>query len=712
MPPRSRKRYAQPEPHGDRERERQHEQEHMYERYQHDRPQQYMHRGPPSNEQHPQHLEKQNDGQSYNNDNYYEYDYMYRNNPQQQQQQPKQHQPPSPPPQQQQQQQQMYGSDCETPEHVRRYGHEGMVRNERMEQQMIRKRNRQQQQQQSEDEEEEDEEEDDEEDDDDDDDRRGDSDCRMERNDPNRNQRLEEEDEDEDDRDDRDRREDQDEDDDDDQGRDVDEDDDDEEDRGGNQRAQPQAEDDDENLAQMGRRRHQLMVRQQQVEQQQRYHEQMVQQQAQQRMQEENMYEEYRKKVEEAALKKTGWLLLASTSRNMTNVLKQVGVTGLKVRQMFSLEHPINPNVLSLILLYKWTPDHGDRMKWNSERMFNPDAQPGGEDSNALVSFMEDDSSRVRRHDVLFCRQTMDNASATQALTLALLNIAERGSFQSSTSKPANCQPAKSSMMPTATTSDSNDDHLKFDVGEKIKLLKAFVRPMDPILRAAAINSSQYIREAHNNAAREQVQTFPNLLDEDNKIRTSMLADELWMYSVFVPARGKSMLYEMEGMSDGAKVLAHCSPSDPCEWITSAYDNISDRVSLFRQHSIPFLLFNLGPSSSSEDAPHLPRKNSKHNLSSSSSARGNDSNSSDMRRKRHRSTGRDTDDDGDNDEYEYDDEHPSSIVEEEQERVCALHNYEPFFVEMLKLMASRGDINQIIRSQEDPPPPRSSRMME
>ena len=137
--------------------------------------------------------------------------------------------------------------------------------------------------------------------------------------------------------------------------------------------------------------------------------------------------------------------------------------------------------------------------------MFNPDAQPGGEDSNALVSFMEDDSSRVRRHDVLFCRQTMDNASATQALTLALLNIGERGSFQSGTSKPTNNASSKPSLLPTATTpttSDSNDEHAKFDVGEKIKLLKAFIRPMDTILRAAAINSSQYMIEAHRNAAR------------------------------------------------------------------------------------------------------------------------------------------------------------------------------------------------------------------
>lgn len=389
--------------------------------------------------------------------------------------------------------------------------------------------------------------------------------------------------------------------------------------------------------------------------------------------------EDARQSAEAATLKKTGWLLLTSSARNLSNVLKHIGVTGLNVSQLYNLRLPTGTRPLAFILLYKWAPDRGDRIDWNPERMRNPDAQPGGEDHNALISFMEDDSLHIRRHDVLFCGQTMDNAAATQALMLALLNIPERG-IPSST--------GSSFAKPTSLSE-------RFDVGDKIRLLKAFMRPMDPTLRAAAVCSSAAVREAHNNAAHEQLNGHPHLLDEDGKVRTSMLADELWMYSVYVPARGGSMCYEMEGMSDGARVLAHCSPSDPSEWISIVFEHIDERISVFRQHNSQFLLFTLAPN-------HAKTAKNEH---SSVTRKGKYSRADGNSTLRRSGSGRKDryDDDIEADEREQDssDSEDSQAIEEEVERVTATHNYETFFVEMLKLMASRGDINELIRGQED-----------
>lgn len=381
---------------------------------------------------------------------------------------------------------------------------------------------------------------------------------------------------------------------------------------------------------------------------------------------------------EAAVLKKTGWLLLTTTARNLSNVLKHAGVTGLRVMQLYNLHLSCSIRPLAFMLLYKWVPDRGDRVTWNPERMHNPDAQPGGEDHDVLVSFMEDDSSRVRRHDVLFCGQTMDNAAATQALILALLNVQERG-----------------------VTSVSNSHHSiqpstdRYDVGNNIRLLKAFIRPMDPVLRAAAVCSSAAVRDAHNNAAREQLNGHPHLLDEDGKVRTAMLADELWMYSVYVPARGGSMLYQMEGMSDGAQVLGHCSPSNPNEWISIALEYINERISVFQQHNSQFLVFALVTNSAKQSEDEYPRVSRKGKSGRSDS--GGITLQKDFSDRRHR-----YDDDGDVEIAENDsDFEDSETNQEEQERISATHNYEPFFVEMLKLMASRGDINALIRSHED-----------
>lgn len=348
-----------------------------------------------------------------------------------------------------------------------------------------------------------------------------------------------------------------------------------------------------------------------------------------------------RQSAEEATMRKTGWLLLRTTGFNLSAVIEKAGVSGLHVVQMYNRHVPPRVRPRAFLLLYKWSPDRGERFPWNPQYARNPDTRGYRYDRPDFNTTVQDDSSQVLGQDVIFCEQTMDNASATQALILALLNIPERGKIGSHNDSDEGDE------------SHTNRSHPRnYDIGGKLRVLKEFLKPLDPTLRAAAVSSSDVIRQAHNAAAREQ-RFSPDLLDEDGKVRTALLAEEFWMYSVYVPTRGNTAVYEMEGMADGARLLATCSEN---EWVDVVFDAVAERIGIFRQHNIPFLFFVLseGQWQPIHEATGEPRGVAER----------------------------------------------SDIRFAEEERVVALHSYEKFFVEMLKLMASRGDINNLIRDQE------------
>lgn len=355
----------------------------------------------------------------------------------------------------------------------------------------------------------------------------------------------------------------------------------------------------------------------------------------------DNYHKIARQSAEEATMRKTGWLLLRTTGHNLSIVTEKAGANGLHVVQLYNKCIPSNVRPRAFLLLYKWSPDRGERIPWNAQYTRNPDIQVDGSEDPEVATHSRGDSSHVVEQDVIFCEQTMDNASATQALVLALLNIPEHGGSNTDDNHGRG-----------DTSSTNSSLYHNYDIGDRLRVLKTFLKPLDPTLRAAAVSSSDVIRQAHNSAAREQ-SFLPDLLDEDGKVRTALLAEELWMFSVFVPMRGNTAVYELEGMADGAHLLAQCSEM---EWVDVVTDAVTKRISMFRQHNIPFLLFALseGQRSPAHGATHDP---------------------------------------------------PDAVKQTEfclsdEERIVAMHGYEKFFIEMLKLMASRGDIGNLIRKQD------------
>lgn len=366
-----------------------------------------------------------------------------------------------------------------------------------------------------------------------------------------------------------------------------------------------------------------------------------------------------RHSAEPIMLQKTGWLMLRSTSHNLNNVLHHAGVTGLRVRQMYTHEVEAEwGQVRCLISLYKWAPDRGDDMKWNPEETSSSFAVPGS---------IIDNSEGVQKipEDIMFCCQVMDNASATQALLMAVMNIPE--------------------------DTDSKAP-VPFKLGEDLTKLKTYLRPLDPTLRGAAISSSQVVRDAHNQAAREQPGGHPDLLDEDGRLHNISLADELWMYSVFVPGKQERWVYELHGVAERPKSAMYVDSFVTESWTAVAFEELERKVESFQEHNTPFLLFAVTSGSKPEALPPVPRKIKKVESAPESEADSDTVEESSDEGKEGSSSGNVNSSGRDHSEID------EETVREEVERIRATHNYDTFFIEMMKLMASRGDLNSLIRN--------------
>ncbi|PXF46371.1 putative ubiquitin carboxyl-terminal hydrolase ubh-4 [Gracilariopsis chorda] len=363
---------------------------------------------------------------------------------------------------------------------------------------------------------------------------------------------------------------------------------------------------------------------------------------------------------EQGAMRKTGWLLLRTNGPNLTNVLRNAGVKGLCVRQLYSLVEDREYLTQAYILLYKWSPYRGKSTRWN------PRNEPIVNNTS-----MEDDSANAGAEDILVCGHAMDNASATHALMMALMNIPE----------------IEDDTFLTSNNSQEEFFSQSYDIGDDIRTLKSFLKPFDPVLRAASVCSSKVVRDAHNEAARHQFGGHPELLDEDGKVRSSLLAEELWMYSVYVPGKDKRYVYEIESMSDQARVIASCGTQHHDHrhvdgWAPVMRRPLMERVATFREHQTPFLLFAV-----SSSVYQTMRRRKNHDPHSRSLIyKGQKKPSIPLRHFT---------------DYDTDDELQEQLSQEELTRTLAAHNYDTFFVEMMKLMASRGDIYKIIRRDDD-----------
>lgn len=345
-------------------------------------------------------------------------------------------------------------------------------------------------------------------------------------------------------------------------------------------------------------------------------------------------------KTSDQALLKTGWGALRTSSHTLNAVLKNAGVSGVTVKQLFN--HPTSSRshdaLRAMILLYKWRPDRGDKVRWNPSKA--PESFAGG-------TTLEDDSGNGADR-IMFCNQLISSASSTQALFVTVMNIPE----------------------------NSNSD---FRLGNDLAKLKRFLMPLDPILRTSVINDSEYVKSVHNKTVDQINLRKYSPSDSDAKSAETALASEFWHYTIFLPDPVSASVYEMDGM--GAQVVPLGITDEEDEsWASVTVDALEEKFAELRGHGAPFRLFGIFDVPVESSSKRSRKRNGYHEDDSDDDTR---STSDERSRKRRKSK-------------------KQSKSESAGEHITQSHDYTMFLLEMTKLMASRGDImERLKRTQND-----------
>eukprot|EP00118_Oscarella_pearsei_P028927 m.3288 g.3288 ORF g.3288 m.3288 type:complete len:365 (+) comp9227_c0_seq2:22-1116(+) len=212
------------------------------------------------------------------------------------------------------------------------------------------------------------------------------------------------------------------------------------------------------------------------------------------------------------------WCLIESDPGVFSELIRGFGVTGAQVEELWSLDEAE---------FEKLEPVHGliFLFKW----------RPDEKISGSLVT----DS---RRNDVFFAKQSIPNACATQAILSVLLNC----------------------------------DHPDVGLGRVLADFKNFTASMDPSLKGLTLTNSQEIREVHNSFSRQQMFEF----DQSSKDK-----DDAFHFISYLPIDGR--LYELDGLKEGP--IDHGSIKEG-SWLSTCREVLQKRIQSFESNEIKFNL--------------------------------------------------------------------------------------------------------------------------
>lgn len=352
------------------------------------------------------------------------------------------------------------------------------------------------------------------------------------------------------------------------------------------------------------------------------------------------------------------WPSMRTSPRSLTAIVRTLGVEGLRFDQWYDLESNVQrARVHAFVVLYKWRVDRGDRHAWNK--------------SHAATKAKEDNSVGGGLRDVMHVNQVLNNASATQAVVCALLNV----------------QP-------------KSDDSTVF-LGDKVNSIRSFLKPLSSVLRAAVVCNSENIRVAHEAATRCESTGDTDLHSASDVI----LSDHFWLYNVFVPGKSGRWVYDLDGLADEPHVLGVCDgdedgEADNTTWKDVAVEELRRRISEFQRHHAEFQIFAL-VDAESKPQPRRKRVVEYDNDGNIVMPRKTRASSVEMNGE---SALHDGSDAGQNESVRTENGAPSETETGEFGRPwnpnvahrIATHDYSAFFVEMMRLLASRGDLNSKI----------------
>jgi len=275
-----------------------------------------------------------------------------------------------------------------------------------------------------------------------------------------------------------------------------------------------------------------------------------------------------------------------------------------------------------------------------------------------LFKWQKEEDKRQALDDIdglFFAKQVVTNACATQAILSVLLNRPE------------------------------------LELGPTLREFKSYAMGLPPDMRGEVLGQSAQIREVHNSFARPEPFVF-----EKEKHATE--DDDVYHFIGYVPYNGG--LYELDGLKQGPILLDDC---DIDNWLEKARPAIQERISRYSQKEIRFNLLALV-------------KNRKEVLTSKIKEVTE-------RISRHATASSMSDDDGGSmsaesspaEEQELKELKESLEAEEDKykkwktENLRRKHNYIPFAFNLLKVLAQKGKLQELVKKGNEAATARTTR---
>ncbi|KAK9247999.1 ubiquitin carboxyl-terminal hydrolase [Lipomyces tetrasporus] len=246
-----------------------------------------------------------------------------------------------------------------------------------------------------------------------------------------------------------------------------------------------------------------------------------------------------------------GWGTVESDPSIFSNILNDVGVKGVKVVELYSMDADSLselPPILGLIFLFRWTADDGGQKSTKQPKKSKKDVE-----SSSL-------------QEPWFANQVADNACAS----IALLNI----------------------VLNASCTGKGSEGRL--ELGEHLQQFREFTESFNPTARGIALANFDFLRQIHNQYTQAselrdacvQLHRHAKQAKRKRTIYDDEEDEEAFHFIAYVPVSGA--VWQLDGLCNDPVKLAEVE--DIHSWPGLAVPYIQERISKYSMNEIRFNL--------------------------------------------------------------------------------------------------------------------------